>query len=95
MDNYESFCDLLKTKPICPITEEFLGQMCSIPIQTKNPLELKELLFSNYKIEIPVMKIENKIYLRISVNVYNSQEDLDMLYRAIEDIIKTTDLITL
>lgn len=93
LDNYESFCDLLNTKPICPVTEEFLGQMCSIPIQTESLVELKELLYNKYKIEIPVMKIEDKIFLRISINVYNSQEDLDKLRMAIIDIKATTDLL--
>ena len=93
LDNYERFCDLLHTKPICPVTSEFLGQMCSISIQTEKPVELKELLFEKYKIEIPVMKAENKIFLRISVQAYNSQQDLDVLYSALEDIISTTNLL--
>ena len=92
-DNYQRFCDLVNTQPICPITEEFLGQMASIPMVTDNPNELKELLYSKYKIQIPVMSLNGKVFLRYSINVYNSQEDLDILYSAIEEIIKTTDLI--
>ncbi|HEY0092389.1 MAG TPA: aminotransferase class V-fold PLP-dependent enzyme, partial [Flavobacterium sp.] len=34
--NYQRFCDLFKSEPICPISTEFLGQMCSIPIQTRD-----------------------------------------------------------
>jgi isopenicillin-N epimerase len=92
-NNYQRFCDLLNTKPLSPITEEFLGQMASVPVNTKKPAELKELLYSKYKIQIPVMPLNDKIYIRFSINAYNSQEDLDILYRALEDIIKTTDLI--
>ncbi len=91
--NYVRFCELLKSKPICPVTDEFLGQMCSIPIRTAKPLELKELLYSKYKIEIPVMPHDNAIYLRISAHWYNSQTDLDQLYIALEDILATTDLL--
>jgi len=94
-DNYQRFCDLLKTKPIAPITEEFLGQMASILVKTMKPAELKDLLYHKYKIQIPVMPLNGNIYLRYSINVYNSQEDLDVLYRALEDIIKTTDLIAI
>ena len=93
LSNYESFCELLNTKPICPVTPEFLGQMCSIPIQTEKPFELKELLFEKYKIEIPVMKIENHTFIRISLNGYNSQFDLEVLRSALKDIIATTDLL--
>lgn len=93
LDNYKDFCDLLNSKPICPVTSEFLGQMCSIPIKTDKPLELKEILFNKYKIEIPITKIESGMFLRIALNAYNSQNDLDVLYSAIVDIKRTTDLL--
>lgn len=93
LDNYQDFCDLLNTKPLCPITEEFLGQMASIPIRTSKPLELKEMLFEKYKIQIPVMPLNGTIYLRYSINAYNSQDDLNVLHQALTDIIQTTDLI--
>ena len=93
-ENYLRFCELLNTKPLCPITEEFLGQMASIQIQTEDLVGLKELLFEKYKIEIPVMPLNGKVYLRYSMNAYNSQEDLDVLYSALQEILETTDLIT-
>lgn len=93
LNNYQRFCDLVKTKPLAPITEEFLGQMASVPINTKKPAELKEVLYSKYKIQVPVMPLNGNIYIRYSINAYNSQADLDTLYKALEDIIKTTDLI--
>ncbi len=93
LDNYQRFCDLVRTKPICPITEEFLGQMASIPIRTEKPMELKDLLYSKYKIQIPIMPLNGAFYMRYSINVYNTQEDLEVLYRAIADIMETTDLI--
>jgi len=92
-NNYQRFCDLLNTQPICPITDEFLVQMASIPVKTSNPAALKELLFNKYKIEIPVMPLNGNYFIRYSINAYNSQEDLDALYKALQDIIATTDLI--
>jgi isopenicillin-N epimerase len=93
LDNYQRFCDLLNSQPICPISNEFLGQMASIPIKTFHPVELKELLFEKYKIEIPIMPLNGNHYIRYSINAYNSQEDLDVLYSALKEIIATTDLI--
>lgn len=92
-DNYQRFCDLVNTKPICPITDVFLGQMASIPIKTSKPMELKELLYTKYNIQIPVMPLNGSVYIRYSINAYNSQEDLEVLYQAIAAIINTTDLI--
>lgn len=93
LDNYQRFCDLLNTKPLSPITTEFLGQMASVPINTDKPSELKTLLYDKYKIQVPVMPLNGNFYLRYSINGYNSQADLDVLYNALEDIIKTTELI--
>ena len=84
---------MLQTQPIAPITAEFLAQMASIPVKTSKPAELKDLLYDQYKIQIPVMPLNDKVYLRYSINAYNTQEDLEVLYRALEDILKTTDLI--
>lgn len=93
LDHYESFCDLLGSKPICPVTSEFLGQMCSIPIQTTDMAQLKELLYEKYRIEIPVMKIGHGIFLRISLSAYNTQHDLEVLRDALTDIQATTHLL--
>ena len=95
LEYYPKFCELLNTKPICPITAEFLGQMCSIPINTINTLELKELLFSKYKIEIPITQLNGNFYIRITLNAYNTIEDLETLKHAIIAIIETTDLLIL
>lgn len=88
LEQYPVFCDLLNTKPLCKVSDEFLGQMCSIPITTKKPLELKETLYNKYKIEIPVMQRGRNIYLRISYHVYNTPEDLEYL----KETLKQADL---
>ncbi len=93
LKHYQSFCDLLGSEPICPISSEFLGQMCSISIKTKNPLALKELLFTKYKIEIPVMTIDHGTFIRISLNGYNTESDLEILKLALINIKNETDLI--
>jgi isopenicillin-N epimerase len=91
--NYKRFCDLVGTVPLSPITEDFIGQMCSIPIHTSAPEKLQRLLFEKYKIEIPVMKQETHVFMRYSIQVFNTQNDLDKLYAAITEIQLQTDLI--
>ena len=58
--------------------------MCSIPIQTENPFQLKETLYNKYKIEIPVMQRAGETYLRISYQVYNTPEELEYLKETLQ-----------
>jgi len=87
------FCELLNSKPLAPITDDFILQLFSIPIKTSEPEKLKALLFNQYKIEIPVMRHGENVYLRYSIQAFNTQQDLDILRDAIKDIINTTNLI--
>ena len=93
LKNYPRFCALMNSKPIAPLSTEFMGQMASVPIQTTKPQELKDLLYDKYKIQVPIMLLNDKVYLRYSINAYNSQADLDVLYQALEEILATTDLL--
>ncbi len=85
LDNYEDLCDIAGTKPITAITSEFLGQMCSVSIPIDDPMELKTLLYEKYKIEIPVFKWHDQIFLRLSAQAYVNQEDVDYLKQALID----------
>ena len=84
LEQYPVFCEILKTKPLCKVSGEFSGQMCSIPISTKNPLHLKETLYNKYKIEIPVMQRAGETYLRISYQVYNTPDELEYLKETVQ-----------
>lgn len=85
-NNYERFCELLNSTPLCPVTDDFLGQMCSVPIQTEQPEKLQRYLFEHYKIEVPITRQESQSFLRYSINAFNSQDDLDRLYDAMKEI---------
>jgi isopenicillin-N epimerase len=89
LNNAKRFCDLMNTQPISPLTADFIGQMFSIPINTNDSLALKAILFEKYKIEVPIMPHNDKVYLRYSIQAFNSQSDLDILYNAMVDVMKT------
>lgn len=93
LNNYEDLCDLYGTKPICPVTSEFLGQICSVPVNVRSAADLKSILFDKYKIEIPVFELHDQVYMRLSAQAYVSQEDVDFLKEAIREIKETTDII--
>lgn len=85
-ENYQDLCDIFGTKPVCPVSEEFLGQICSIPVPYAEPSELKSLLFNKYKIEIPVFKLHNQVYVRLSTQAYVDQSDVDYLKESLKEI---------
>ncbi len=88
LDNAPRFYALLKSMPISPLNSEWIGQMISIPIHTSDPEKLQRTLFVDYKIEVPIMRQGNDVYLRYSINAFNTIEDLDALYDALVDIQK-------
>lgn len=85
-NNISRFAELLHTTPLAPVSDEFFGQMCSLEIKTDNPMKLKSVLFNDYRIEIPVMPHDDKVFLRFSINAFNDQEDLNRLEQAIMSI---------
>lgn len=91
-DNYADICDIFGTAPICPVTSEFLGQIASVPVPINDPAPLKKVLFEHYKIEIPVFKLRDQVYLRFSTQAYVSQEDLDYLKTALKEIVAASPL---
>ena len=72
---------------LCPNTEEWLGQMASIEINTEDEIKLKDTLLKEFSIEVPIFKWKGKTLLRYSVNVYNDQQDLDLLIYALRDLL--------
>lgn len=92
-DNAPAFCELLDTVPLAPLHDDFMLQLCSARIKTTEPEKLHRHFFDQYKIEIPVMRHGDKVYLRYSINAFNSQQDLDTLFDAIKEIKRKTDLI--
>lgn len=88
LKNAQRFYDLLGTKPISPLSSEWIGQMLSIPIKTKEPELLQRTLFTDYQIEIPIMRQEQDVYMRYSINAFNSEANLNTLYDALVAIQK-------
>jgi isopenicillin-N epimerase len=87
--NVSRFCSLLETEPLAPISEDFILQLASFKLRTTEAEKVKATLFNDYRIEVPVMRQGNNVYLRYSINAFNTQEDLDRLYEALRVIIKS------
>lgn len=88
LKNAARFCELMKTPALCPLTVEFVPQLFSIPIQTSDPVQLKQVLYSDYQIEIPVTRLHQNYFIRYSIQVFNTQKDLDRLYEVMEELMQ-------
>ena len=84
--NAMRFCKLLDTEPLLPLDDFFVRQLFSIPIRTNEPEQLKARLFNEYKIEIPIMRHGDRVFMRYSVQAFNTQQDLDRLAEAVEEL---------
>ena len=84
--NAPRFYELLGAKPLAPLREEFILQLCSFQLPTTDAERIKSILFNQYKIEVPVMRHGEKVFLRYSIQAFNSQADLDQLYDALVSI---------
>ena len=93
LNNYEKTASILNSKPICPVSADYLGQICSSPVKTAVPERIKAILYNEFKIEVPIMELDNQVYLRFSTQAYIDQNDIDLLHQALEKIKKQTNLI--
>jgi isopenicillin-N epimerase len=84
--------DLLNTFTLAPMHSNFYGQMFSIPIQTKDPLKLKDLLFEKFKIEIPVIVQNKQSYLRFSYQAFNDTNDMEILTEALTKLMNSGEI---
>ena len=63
-------------------------QMAVIPVPAStDPVALKSRLYDEYRIEIPVTIVDDKPMLRISIQGYNSEDDVNALVSAVEELL--------
>lgn len=82
----QKLADLLGTKSLAPLTSEFYGLLGSLEIICNNPIDLKNTLYDEYRIEIPVMVHNGKTYIRFSYHPLNSEADLERLYEVLKEL---------
>ena len=62
--------------------------MVSYPLPKSMPLNLKEELWNNFKIEVPIFDWNGHRYIRISMQIYNKKSDIDILLNALDNFLK-------
>jgi isopenicillin-N epimerase len=86
----ERVCDLTDMFPLYPLESDFYHQMGIAPLPSVNAGVLKVRLYEEYKIEVPLTQWLDRQFIRISIQGYNTQEDVDQLLRALETLLPQT-----
>ena len=86
LEAYSKFESQLGTKPLST-GAKWLGQMVAHPLPENTPLDIKEKLWDIHKIEIPVFEWNKIKLIRLSVQIYNDKEEIDLLMSALKSLI--------
>lgn len=83
----EQICDLVNMPPLYPLDSTYYSQMGIAPLPSSNLAVLKSRLYDEHKIEVPLIQWQDKQFIRISVQGYNTQEDIDALLSALHTLL--------
>jgi isopenicillin-N epimerase len=70
-------------QPIAP--DDALAQMVPIPVRTHDAEALRRWLFDERRIEVPVTQHAGRVFVRVSVQAYNTRADLERLRDALAE----------
>ena len=79
--------DLFNIEQLCDHSTDWFGQMSSICLPNCNVLDIYQYLKSE-KIEVPVIEWNRRKILRISIQAYNSEKDIDKLVTSLKNYFK-------
>ena len=77
--------DILGTESLFK-NKNWIGQMISHPLPMDSPVNLKDMLWNDFKIEVPIFDWGKRNFIRVSAHFYNDQKDMDHLIKALKEI---------
>jgi isopenicillin-N epimerase len=81
----QTLCDLTGLPPLYPLDSDLYRQMGIAPLPAHADLDaFRTRLYADFHIEIPVIEWNGNKFLRISVQGYNTPEDLEALVEAVK-----------
>ena len=83
----ERICDLTGLLPVYPLDFDFYSQMGIAPLPASDLPLLKSRLYDEFKIEVPLVQWQDRQFVRISIQAYNDQSDVDVLLEALKALL--------
>ena len=77
---------LLNTEPLF-IGYDWVGQMVSHRLPKDSPETLKNNLWKDFSIEVPIFEWQNQDFIRVSVHYYNDRSDIKRLISALKKLL--------
>ena len=72
---------------ICPNSPEWYAQMAAFPLPACDAAALQRRLYDEHRVEVPIIDRNGRQFVRVSVQGYNTREDVDALVRALSDLL--------
>jgi isopenicillin-N epimerase len=83
----ERICALTDLPPLYPLDSHFYSQMGIAPLPPSDLTFLKSRLYEEYKIEVPLTGWQDQHFIRVSIQGYNTQNDVDVLLDALNSLL--------
>ena len=74
--------------PLCPDSSDWYMQMFAAPLPPCDAAQVKIRLYDEFQIEVPIVTWQNRQFIRVSIQAYNSTDDIDRLIEALSMIFK-------
>ncbi|HET7769749.1 MAG TPA: aminotransferase class V-fold PLP-dependent enzyme [Chloroflexota bacterium] len=82
--------DLYGLEPFAPDSEAFYAQMVAVPLPGCDVQVVKRGLMEEFGVEIPILVWQGRQLVRVSVQGYTSQQELETLVKALEVVLPPT-----
>jgi isopenicillin-N epimerase len=89
----QRICALVQMGSLYPLDSDLYHQMGIAPLPANTDIvTLKTRLYAEQHVEVPFIDWNGRKFVRISVQGYNTQEDLDALYAGLESLLPEVQL---
>ena len=83
----ETVAGLTGLPQISPDSMDWFVQMTTVPLPPCDGPGLKASLYDEYRVEVPVVEWQGRQYLRVSIQAYNTRQDVDRLTAALRALL--------
>jgi isopenicillin-N epimerase len=75
----QQLVELVGHEPLVPDSPPWYGSMAHVPLPPGDAASLQQALWSDYRIEVPIIAWNSRRWIRVSCHLYNTPEEIDRL----------------